>query len=100
MGEDNVVQVIIDNEASYVATGRLLMQKWRNLFWTPCAAHYVDLMLEEIRKLEHIEGLIYSTKKVVKYIYNYGHVLSMIRKFTDGKEIVKPGLTLFATNLF
>jgi hypothetical protein len=41
----NVVQIIIDNVANYVVTGRFVMERYPSLFWTPCAAHYIDLML-------------------------------------------------------
>jgi hypothetical protein len=41
----NVVQIITDNAANYVAAGRLLMERHHSLFWTPCVAHCIDLML-------------------------------------------------------
>ena len=36
--EENVVQVGTDNEASFKAVGKLLMEKQKHLFWSPC--HY------------------------------------------------------------
>ena len=30
--------------------GEMLMQKRKCLFWTPCAAHCLDLMLEDFEK--------------------------------------------------
>ncbi|RVW97680.1 hypothetical protein CK203_028059 [Vitis vinifera] len=51
IGEDNVVQVITDNASNYVNVGMRLMEKRRRLWWTPCAAHCIDLMLENIGKL-------------------------------------------------
>ena len=50
VGEENTVQVVIDNAANYKAIGQLLMQKRNKLYWTPCAAHYIDLMLEDFEK--------------------------------------------------
>ncbi|XP_071933614.1 uncharacterized protein [Coffea arabica] len=47
IGEDNVVQVITDNASNYKAAGKILMEKRKRLFWTPCAAHCIDLMLED-----------------------------------------------------
>ena len=38
IGAHNVVQVITDNAANYVAAGRMLMDRYPSLFWTPCAA--------------------------------------------------------------
>ena len=46
--EENVVQVVIDNDASFKAAGVLLMEKRKHLVWCPCATHYIDLILEDI----------------------------------------------------
>ncbi|GJX57590.1 hypothetical protein Tco_0287487 [Tanacetum coccineum] len=57
IGEANVVQVVTDNGANYVAAGKLLEVKRPNLYWTPCAAHCIDLMLEDIGKIPKLWGL-------------------------------------------
>ena len=54
----NVVQVIMDNPTNYVAAGRLLCAKDPTIFWTPCAAHCIDLMLEDIGKLEWVQDVV------------------------------------------
>ena len=46
----HVVQVITDNAANYVDAGRMLMARYPTLFWTPCAAHCLDLILEDLGK--------------------------------------------------
>ena len=51
IGKEKVVQVITDNGANYKAAGRILMERIPTLFWSPCATHCLDLMLEEIGKL-------------------------------------------------
>ncbi|GAU36121.1 hypothetical protein TSUD_374840 [Trifolium subterraneum] len=50
IGEENIVQVVTDNAANYKAADELLMQKRKHLYWTPCAAHCIDLMLEDFEK--------------------------------------------------
>eukprot|EP00261_Vitis_vinifera_P040221 XP_019081464.1 PREDICTED: uncharacterized protein LOC104882034 [Vitis vinifera] len=65
VGEENVIQVITDNHSSYVMAGRLLELKRPHLYWTPCAAHCLDLMLEDIGKLPNIKRTLgggYITK--------------------------------------
>ncbi|XP_028093325.1 uncharacterized protein LOC114293451 [Camellia sinensis] len=53
IGEENVVQVVTDSASAYVGAGRLLEVKRTKLFWFPCAAHCLDLMLSNIdRKLQ------------------------------------------------
>ncbi|RVW47620.1 hypothetical protein CK203_113739 [Vitis vinifera] len=51
IGEENIVQVITYNASNYVNVGMRLMEKMRKLWWTPCATHCIDLMLEDIGKL-------------------------------------------------
>ncbi|KAJ9544035.1 hypothetical protein OSB04_023742 [Centaurea solstitialis] len=50
VGETNVVQVITDNASAYVKVGKMLEATRKHLYWTPCAAHCIDLMLEDIGK--------------------------------------------------
>ncbi|KAL5543777.1 hypothetical protein UlMin_007561 [Ulmus minor] len=72
------------------------MSKRKQLYWTPCAAHCVDLMLEKIGELPQHKTALLKAKKVSNYIYNHGWVLSLMRKFTKN-EIVRPAVTRFAT---
>eukprot|EP00267_Zea_mays_P047468 XP_020399931.1 uncharacterized protein LOC109942393 [Zea mays] len=55
IGKEKVVQVITDNGANYKATGRILMERFPSLFWSPCAAHCLDLMLEDIGNLKEFK---------------------------------------------
>ena len=48
VGEENIVQVVTDNEASFKAAGHILIEKRKHLFWSPCVAHCIDFMLEDI----------------------------------------------------
>jgi len=97
VGVANVVQVITDNAANYVAAGRLLCAKYPTIFWTPCAAHCIDLMLEDIGKLEWVQDVVQECKQITKYIYNHAWVLNLMREFTQG-ELSRTTVTWFATN--
>ncbi|XP_042466180.1 uncharacterized protein LOC122048713 [Zingiber officinale] len=99
VGEENVVQIVSDNAANYKAAGKLLMEKRKNLFWTPCAAHCLDLMLEDFNKHDPMQKeTIARAKLVVSYIYSWGTVVNWMKEFTKGKELVRPGVTRFATS--
>ena len=88
VGLQNVVQVIIDNVSNYVAAGRLLKNKHPTIWWTPCATHCLDLMLEDIGKIEWVKMCVEQTKTITRYIYNHTWVLTLMRKCTGGKELV------------
>jgi hypothetical protein len=80
IGKENVVQVVTDNGANYKAAGKLLMQRISILFWSPCAAHCLDLMLEDIGKLKDFKKPITQVKRVTTFIYRHGRILSAMRE--------------------
>ena len=47
--QENVVQIVTNNGATFVKARKLLIKKY-NLYWTPCATHYIDLMFKDIGK--------------------------------------------------
>ena len=98
VGVANVVQIITDNASNYVLAGRLLEEKHKTIFWTPCAAHCIDLMLEDIGKLDWVRNTVDNAKSITKFIYNHTLVLSLMRKHTGGKDIIRPAITRFATH--
>lgn len=98
MGEQNVVQLITGNGSNYVTAGKILTSKRPNIFWTPCAAHCIDLMLEDIGKIPKVDKVIKNGVKVVGYIYNHTFALNLMRNIIGNVELVKNGVTRFATS--
>ena len=92
----NVVQIVTDSGSIFVKAGKLLMKKY-NLYWTPCAAHCIDLMFEDISKRESVLDLITNARKITNFIYNHGWLLAIMRKVC-GRDIVRLGATRFAEN--
>eukprot|EP00253_Pinus_taeda_P032362 PITA_32362 len=87
VGAEHVVQVITDNAANYVVASRMLMERHPTLFWTPYAAHCINLMLEDIGKISFVKNIVQSSKSITKFISNHTSVLSLMRKFTNNKEL-------------
>ncbi|KAG5521552.1 hypothetical protein RHGRI_033950 [Rhododendron griersonianum] len=48
VGPKNVVQVVTDNASNNMAAAELLKVKRPNIFWSSCATHTINLMLEGI----------------------------------------------------
>ena len=78
--------------------GKLLEEKRSHLYWTPCAAHCIDLMLEDIGKLPLIKKTIQRGVSLVGLIYSHFSTLSLLRQFTNKRELVKHVVTRFATS--
>ncbi|XP_025674207.1 uncharacterized protein [Arachis hypogaea] len=97
VGSSNIVHVVTDNAANYVSAGKLIHEKYPNIFWSPCAAHCINLILKDIASLPHIADLASRASKVTVFVYSHMIFLSWLRKRKDWKEIVRPGVTRFAT---
>ncbi|XP_057997207.1 uncharacterized protein LOC131176091 [Hevea brasiliensis] len=97
VGEANVVQVVTDNASNCVLAGKLLETKCPHLYWTPCAAHCLDLMLEDIGKIPKIHNTIKRAVTLNGYIYIRPGVVNMLRHFTGERELIRPVVTRFAT---
>jgi len=96
IGEENVVHVIVDNGSNYVLVSKLLDEKRPSLYWTPCVAHCIDLMLEDIGKLPLIRKIIQRGVSLLGFICSHSRTLSLLRQFTK-RELVRH-VTRFATS--
>ncbi|XP_026436559.1 uncharacterized protein LOC113334542 [Papaver somniferum] len=100
VGKENVVQFITDNGSNFKKAGKDLMLEYPNLFWTPCGAHCVQLMLEELGdKLTRIKTAVILGKRLVTYIYAHFQVLCLMRKMTGG-DLHRSTKTRFATQYY
>ncbi|XP_020174850.3 uncharacterized protein [Aegilops tauschii subsp. strangulata] len=96
VGEKHVVQVVTDNASVNPTASTLLKAKLPNIFWNGCAAHSIDLMLEDIGKLKIVDSTITQARAVTVFLYAHTRVLSLMREFL-GKDLVRSGITRFAT---
>ncbi|KAG7544115.1 hypothetical protein ISN45_Aa07g039810 [Arabidopsis thaliana x Arabidopsis arenosa] len=97
IGAKKVVQVVTDNATNNVAAARMLKEMRPNIFWTGCAAHTIDLMLEGVSKLPWFAKVISQAKALTVFVYAHHKTLSMMRAHTKKRDIVRPGATRFAT---
>ncbi|CAA0841959.1 hAT dimerisation domain-containing protein [Striga hermonthica] len=99
MGEENVVQVITQNTPSYRAAGKMIEDRRRNLFWTPCAAYCIDQILDDFMRLNRVRDCIEKGQKITKFIYNRIWVLNLMKKeFSGGEELLRPSVTRSASS--
>jgi hypothetical protein len=90
-----VVQIVTDNGANFKAVGKILMVRIPHLFWTPCAAHCLNLLLEDIGEIKEFNTAINWRKKVCKFLYKHGRILHVMRQ-KIGIDLVRPAVTRFA----
>ncbi|XP_054813463.1 uncharacterized protein LOC129314118 [Prosopis cineraria] len=97
VGPKNIVHAVTDNTANYVACGKLIKEKYKNIYWSPYAAHCLNLTLKDIASLDNVSALATKAPKITIFVYNHMIFLSWLRKRLGWKEIVRPGITKFAT---
>ncbi|CAD6225334.1 unnamed protein product [Miscanthus lutarioriparius] len=98
IGPDNVVQVVTDNASNNMGAKRLLEEKRPHIFWTSCAAHTINLMLQGIGNMTRFKKVVDQAKAFTIFVYGHTRTLECLRYFTEGKEVVRPGVTRFASN--
>ncbi|XLS90384.1 hypothetical protein HN51_066392, partial [Arachis hypogaea] len=71
---------------------------------TPCAAHCIDLMLEDLEKKSNThyytstpKKKIYRDRTITTYIYARTTLISLLHIHTKEKYLVRPGITRFVT---
>ena len=74
------------------------MEDFPSIFWSPYVAHCINLILQDIGKLQLVCCVVEHAFGITKYIFNHCYPLYLMRKFTKGKEIPRSAPTRFATN--
>ncbi|XP_073121858.1 uncharacterized protein [Henckelia pumila] len=70
------------------------------IFWTSCATHTINLILEAIGKLPKFSGMLEKAKALTIFIYAHHRTLAIMRKYTKKRDIVRPGVSRFATSFY
>lgn len=97
MGEQNVVQVVTDNASNNMAAKELLKEKRPRIFWSSCATHTINLMLQSIGANSKFKQTIDKAKAATIFIYSHHRTLALMRRYTKKRDIIRPGVTRFAS---
>jgi hypothetical protein len=97
VGEDEVVQVMTDNASNNMGAKKLLLVKHTHIVWTSCGSRTINLMLQGIDSLPRFKKVLNQAKAFTIFIYGHIRTLDCMRHFTKGREIIRPGVTRFAS---
>ncbi|CAI9260423.1 unnamed protein product [Lactuca saligna] len=98
VGVRNFLQIVTNNEERYIEVGKRITNNFPTIFWTPCATHCVDLMLDDFRELKWISTILEQGRSISRFINNHSFVLNMMRRYTFGLDIVVVGPTRASTD--
>lgn len=95
VGDNKIVQVVTNNASNNMTTKELLYIKGSHIFWSSCATHTINLMLEGIGKIKKFKSTLDSARELTIFIYAHHKTLSLMRKFTKKRDIIRQGVTRF-----
>ena len=90
-----MVQVVTNSASNCVEAGKMVMEKYKKIYWTPCATHCLDLLLHDLAKFPWINEVVRKGKQISHFIINHQLTLSLYRKQAS-KEILRACETRFA----
>nr|XP_018630457.2 uncharacterized protein LOC104108482 [Nicotiana tomentosiformis] len=96
IGKEDVVQVVTDNTSENVSAGKMMQGVYPHIYWTPRAAHCINLMFGDIFKENPYASVFTKAVKIYSYISQFSLLLNLMRKFTNERNLVRPSKTRFA----
>ena len=58
------------------------------MYWTPCVAHYIDLIAKDFEKTLKVPQVIIKGRGITNYIYGRAKLISMLKKITKGRDLM------------
>ena len=96
IGPKLVVQIVTDNGSNYKKACEKLIEEYKHIFWQPCAAHTINLMLKDIGKFRKVANVVASAKLICRFLYNHNRLHDEMKKKIGG-ELIRPNATRFGT---
>ncbi|BAF20418.1 uncharacterized protein [Oryza sativa Japonica Group] len=90
VGVLNIVQVITNDESPYMqaAEHAVLKRYGYSFFFTLCADHCINLLLENIAALDHVNEVLIKAREITRFIYSHAVPMELKGKYIQGGEIL------------
>lgn len=98
VGRHNVVQVCTDNAPVMASAARDLIRANPDLYFQGCAAHCLDLLLEDWGKEEWVKKLVKKARHICVFVKNHHASQAIFRRLSPNLSLRLPVETRFATN--
>jgi hypothetical protein len=96
VGPRLVTQICIDNSTNMLGAMDDIVTTYPHIFKQGCAAHALDLMLEDWTKIDQFKDLIHKAKRVCIYLWNHHVTMALFRETSSRKSLIVPADTRFA----
>ncbi|KAH9625387.1 hypothetical protein KSS87_011458 [Heliosperma pusillum] len=98
IGQENVVQIIVDGALSYSGIANHILQNYGMVFVSPCASHCVNMILDDFCKIDWVNLCIIQAQTITRFVYNNMVLLELMKKFTLGQDVIRTGITKPVSN--
>ncbi len=68
VGPVNIVQLVTKNASNCKLMGSMITEEFPNIVWSPCVAHCLDLMVEDIGKLNWVKEVLGVARNSTKLL--------------------------------
>ena len=82
----------MDNASNCVGAKEMVEREWKHIFYMRCTCHCLDLLFEDIGKIDWIAKVLENATKVVTFVTRKSTVLALFRVLSK-KDLVKPAAT-------
>jgi hypothetical protein len=93
VGPRLVAQICTDNATNMLGAMDNIVKTYPHIFKQGCAAHALDLMLEDWAKIDQFKDLINKAKRVCLYIHNHHMTMALFRENSPRKSLIVPADT-------
>ena len=93
VGKEHAIHVVTDSASNCKAAGALLEAKYPQVTWTPCAAHIIDLCMEDVGRLKVVEEVVTIGKQIVHFVKYHTVVWDKFKELSKGVPLIRPGAT-------
>ena len=97
VGAKRVVHVVTDNASVMVAARRLLAIKYPHITCSGCAAHVLDLLLEDLGKLDWVAPSLQHANAIVNFVRNHGDAEAAMKRHGAEHALLKQVETRFGS---
>ncbi|CAI5458466.1 unnamed protein product [Closterium sp. Yama58-4] len=99
---EHVVALCTDGGSNYKDAGKLLQKEWPHLDLVPCATHVLDLLMEDIGKMDWAKVVVTQADNIISFVCGHQWTRAFMRDpELHGEEkslqVLRPAGTRFGT---
>ncbi|GBG81608.1 hypothetical protein CBR_g32600 [Chara braunii] len=96
----DITAFVTDSASSNVSAMEVFQkdESVKHIFWIPCVAHVMDLILEDIGGIDWVATRIAQARLVTKFFKRHSHAREVLQAFTM-KALLLPAETRFRTHV-